>query len=124
MINKKIDVIMIDPFDQSISRVDLEENPVGLTLESLKKIMQCRTIDVVNLEADVILVVYDEGRLINDNRWFSLGSNTFAGRCILANTNEDGDTITCDRTVEEIINLTEFLEEGYSEEPFMEFRAL
>jgi len=124
MINKKLDLIMIDPFDQSVSRVDVIEKPIGECLHSIKEHMQCDLIDVIPLGAGVILIIDDEGRLINNNRWFTLGSSTFAGKCMLANTNEDGDTLSCKRSVDEVFKLTNFLEEGYSEEPYMEFKPL
>jgi hypothetical protein len=119
---KKLDLILIDPYDQSISRVDIDGS-----LESIYEVLQCRVIDIMNLadngEYNIDLIMDDEGRLINNNRWFSWGGNSFAGRCLVASHNDDGDTDSCPLQISQIKNL-EFLEEGYSEEPYMEFRPL
>tara|TARA_R100000935_G_C2788328_1_gene144825 strand:- start:298 stop:669 length:372 start_codon:yes stop_codon:yes gene_type:complete len=115
--NNDVDLILIDPFDESISRVTFNEEDL---ISQVKTTMQCSLIDVVYLGADVIMIVDDEGRFNNDNRWFKLGDQAYAGRCILANDNE-GTTSSCNRSVDEIVKVTTFLEEGYHEEPFMEF---
>ena len=116
--DKKIKVIMINPFDESVSEVEINNG-----LESICKTMQCRVIDIRWLGEKVDLIMDDEGRL-KDNRWFMLGGEHYAGICLLSSTDEDGDTISTERTSEEIFELIEFMEEGYSEEPFMEFRIL
>ena len=115
---KKLDLILIDPYDQSISRVDIDGS-----LESIYEVLQCRVMDIMRLGEGVDLIMDDEGRLNSQNRWFSWGGNSFAGRCLVASHNEDGDTLSCPISISNIKNL-EFLEEGYSEEPFMEFRPL
>jgi hypothetical protein len=115
---KNLDLILIDPNDQSISRVDIDGS-----LESMYQVMQCRVIDIMNLTDNIDLIMDDEGRLINNNRWFSWGGNTFAGKCLIASHNDDGETTSCLLEIAQIKNL-EFLEEGYSEEPYMEFRPL
>jgi len=133
---KKLNLILIDPYDQSISRVDIDGS-----LESIYKVLQCRVMDIRNIYSDgdgsnnfitrwwddyctnVDLIMDDEGRLNNQNRWFSWGGMSFAGRCLVASSNEDGDTLSCTIRTSDIKNI-EFLEEGYSEEPFMEFRPL
>ena len=117
MSNEKYIPPVIDPFDESISRVTFNEEDL---ISQVKTTMQCNLIDVVYLGADVMMIVDDEGRFNNDNRWFKLGDQAYAGRCILANDNE-GTTSSCNRSVDEIVDLTTFLEEGYHEEPFMEF---
>ena len=116
--DKKIKVIMINPFDESVSEVEIDNG-----LESICKTMQCRVIDIRWLGEKVDLIMDDEGRL-KDNRWFKLGEEPYAGICLISSTNEDGDTISTERTAKEIFKLVEFMEEGYSEEPFMEFRIL
>tara|TARA_R100000742_G_C4243490_1_gene62764 strand:+ start:297 stop:674 length:378 start_codon:yes stop_codon:yes gene_type:complete len=113
----EVNLILIDPFDESISRVAFNEDDL---ISQVKTTMQCNLIDIVDLGADVIMIVDDEGRFNNQNRWFKLGDQAYAGRCLLANDDE-GNTVSCNRTVDEIVALTTFLEEGYHEEPFMEF---
>ena len=72
---KKLNVILIDPYDQSISRVDIDGS-----LESIYKVLQCRLIDIMNLGENIDLIMDDEGRLNSKNRWFAWGGNSFAGR--------------------------------------------
>jgi len=115
---KKLDLILIDPYDQSISRVDIDGS-----LKSIYEVLQCRVIDIMNLGENIDLIMDDEGRLNSKNRWFAWGGNSFAGRCLVASHNDDGDTDSCPLHISQIKNL-DFLEEGYSEEPYMEFRTL
>jgi hypothetical protein len=115
---KKIKVIMINPFDESVSEVEIESG-----LESICETMQCRLIDIRYLGGEVDLIMDDEGRL-KDNRWFILGGEPYAGICLLTSTDDDGCTTSTNKTSNEIFKLVEFKEEGYAEEPFMEFRPL
>ena len=118
MSNKnEVDLILIDPFDESVSRVVYNKEDL---ISQVKTTMQCNLIDIVYLGAGVIMIVDDEGRFNNQNRWFKLSDQAYAGRCLLANDDE-GNTVSCNRSVDEIVDLTTFLEEGYHEEPFMEF---
>ena len=76
-----VDLILIDPFDESISRVVFNEEDL---ISQVKTTMQCNLIDIVYLGADVIMIVDDEGRFNNQNRWFKLGDQAYTGRCLLS----------------------------------------
>lgn len=117
MNNKKtIQVILVDPFDQSLSYIDISES----NLQDYYKAMQCDCFDVVYLGGGVIMYVDDEG-LLKDNMYFKLGQANYAGRSILANETEDGGTTDCMLTIEEVIEKLEWLPEGHVEEPLMKF---
>lgn len=117
--SEKIKSILIDPFDQSISIVDLDKG-----LDPMYKVLQCRLIDYQHLGNNHDLVMDDEGRLKEDNRWFKLAGHSFAGRCLIVDCDEEGYTVSTTLTIDKIKQYIKFLDEGYYEEPYMEFRAL
>ena len=110
-----IEVILIDPFDKSVSKVDIKND-----LNPIYKIMQCRLIDIIGIGGNNDLIIDDEGKLNADNKWFKLGGHAFAGRCLIASHNDEGLTISTKLSVNEVLEKIEFLE-NYSEEPYMEF---
>ena len=55
MSNKTYKALMIDPFDQSTSVVDLAVDDYGSVLGSSKAVMDCSTIDIITL-----ILGYDE----------------------------------------------------------------
>ena len=59
--------------------------------------------------------------ILKDNRYFQLGSQNFAGRCIIATETDDGGTTDCNLTIEQVAEKLEWLPEGHKEEPFMSF---
>ena len=115
----KIQTILIDPFDQSVSYVDISSDDI----QDYYNAMQCSCFDIVSLGGGVIMYVDDEG-LLKDNMYFSLGGTNYAGRSILANDNGEGGTIDCGLTIEEVLEKLEWLPEGHNEEPYMEFMPL
>ena len=50
---KKIKVIMINPFDESVSEVEIDNG-----LESICKTMQCRVIDIIYLCMNGLIQLY------------------------------------------------------------------
>ena len=115
----KLDAILIDPYDQSVSRVDVDDD-----LQSIYEVMQCGLIEVVYLPNNQLLVIDEEGRLNAKNRWFKIGDNAYAGRSLLLGNTSEGDFMSTDCTVDEIFNTVSFEEEGYYEEPQMFFMPL
>lgn len=113
---KKIQTILIDPYDQSLSYIDIEES----NLDNYYSAMQCSCFDVVTLGGGVIMYVDDEG-LLKDNMYFSLDSSNYAGRSILANETEDGGTTDCALNIQEVLEKLKWLPEGHVEEPYMKF---
>ena len=113
---ERIKTILIDPYDQSLSYVDISDS----NIQDYYSVMQCSCFDVVSLGGGVIMFVDDEG-ILKDNRYFQLGSQNFAGRCIIANSTDDGGTTDCHLTIEQVAEKLEWLPEGHKEEPFMSF---
>jgi|TARA_R110000751_G_scaffold55061_2_gene118153 hypothetical protein len=116
---KKIQTILIDPCDQSISYIDISNS----VIQDYYEAMQCSCFDVIRLGDGVIMYIDDEG-LLKDNMYFRLGSHNFAGRCIIANETDDGGTTDCHWTIDQVVKKIEWLPEGHKEEPFMQFVSL
>ena len=113
---EKIQTILIDPYDQSLSYVHISDS----NIQDYYSVMQCSCFDVVRLGNGVIMFVDDEG-ILKNNRYFQLGSQNFAGRCIIATETDDGGTTDCNLTIEQVAEKLEWLPEGHKEEPFMSF---
>lgn len=111
-----IQTILIDPFDQSVSYIDIQES----NLQDYYNAMQCSCFDVVHLGGGVIMYVDDEG-LLKDNMYFSLGGANYSGRSILANETSEGGTTDCTLTIQEVLKKLDWLPEGHKEEPYMKF---
>lgn len=123
---KSIEVAVIDPFKQELryETIDNNSNPNLFT-----EIMQCDRFDVVRLGDNVIMYVDDEGLLIDHNRYFSFISKAgesrgYAGIAIIATSDQHGDTLSFDRDIGELREIVEWKDEGFSEEPMMEFIPL
>jgi hypothetical protein len=111
-----IDAILIDPFDHSVSKVYVKNE-----LQSMYKVMQCSLIEVVYLPSNQLLIIDEEGRLKSNNRWFTIGDNSYAGRCLLVDDSPDGEFVSTTTDIDDIANTLYFEEEGFHEEPFMKF---
>jgi len=110
--------LLIDPFEQTITEVELSENS---TFADAKKHMQLDgPLDVVTLSDDTMVVVDDEGLLKNNNRYFKLSEfhQPLAGRAIIVGYDEEGETQT-----PELYNVhsIKWMPEDHVEEPFMQF---
>ena len=116
----RIQVMLIDPFDQSLSYVELSDS----NIQDYYKVMDCRCFDIVRLGGGVIMYVDDEGLLRNNNRYFRLGSGNYAGKAILARETKDGGTTDVNLFMTEVADKLSWLPEGHSEEPYMEFHSI
>ena len=109
--------ILIDPFDQTYSEVELSEDS---TFADAKKHMQLDgPLDVVTLSDDTMVVVDDEALLKNDQRYFKLTEfhQPLAGRAIIVGYDDEGETLTPEPYD---VHSIEWMPEDHIEEPFME----
>ena len=106
----RIQVMLIDPFDQSLSYVELSDS----NIQDYYKVMDCRCFDIVRLGGGVIMYVDDEGLLRNNNRYFRLGSGNYAGKAILARETKDGGTTDVNLFMTEVADKLSWLPEGHS----------
>ena len=116
--------ILIDPFAETCTVVVMPYE-VHRLLDNTKELMQCHLIDVVRLGGETIMYIDDEGRCIDRGfqRWFKLGENAYAGRAIVFAEDDEGNTLSANRSIADIEKHLTFLPEDYHEEPYMEFRA-
>ena len=127
MSNKTYKALMIDPFDQSTSVVDLAVDDYGSILGSSKAVMDCSTIDIITLNDKHMAIVDDEGLLRNDTRYSKLAEYTqpLAGKLLILGYDEDGESCSVDNDyVEELRKTTRFLSEDFEGvEPTFEIRS-
>ena len=110
--------ILIDPFDQTYSEVELSEDS---TFTDAKKHMQLDgPLDVVTLSDDTMVIVDDEALLKNDQRYFKLTEfhQPLAGRAIIVGYDDEGETQTPEPYD---VHSIEWMPEDHVEEPFMQF---
>ena len=112
MSDKTYKALMIDPFDQSTSVVDLAVDDYGSILGSSKAVMDCSTIDIITLNDKHMAIVDDEGLLRNDTRYSKLAEypQPLAGKLLILGYDEDGESCSVDNDyVKELRKTTMFL---------------
>ena len=112
MSDKTYKALMIDPFDQSTSVVDLAVEDYGSILGSSKAVMDCSTIDIITLNDKHMAIVDDEGLLRNDTRYSKLAEypQPLAGKLLILGYDEDGESCSVDNDyVKELRKTTRFL---------------
>ena len=116
MSDKTYKALMIDPFDQSTSVVDLAVDDYGSVLGSSKAVMDCNTIDIITLNDKHMAIVDDEGLLRNDTRYSKLAEypQPLAGKLLILGYDEDGESCSVDNDyVKELTKTTRFLSEDF-----------
>jgi len=124
MSNKTFEVGMVNPFDRSISKVDLSADKHGSILGRAKELMDCGTIDIVTLTEKHMAIVDDEGLLNEDNKYSKLADyhQPLAGIVLVMGYDADGDNADIDpEYFEDLVKTTRFMNEGFSVEPRFEF---
>ena len=112
MSDKTYKALMIDPFDQSTSVVDLAVDDYGSILGSSKAVMDCSTIVIITLNDKHMAIVDDEGLLRNDTRYSKLAEypQPLAGKLLILGYDEDGESCSVDNDyVKELRKTTRFL---------------
>jgi hypothetical protein len=116
MSNKTYKALMIDPFDQSTSVVDLAVDEYGSILGSSKAVMDCSTIDIITLNDKHMAIVDDEGLLRSDTRYSRLAEypQPLAGRILVVGYDEDGESCSINHGyIDELRMTTRFLSEDF-----------
>ena len=114
-------VILIDPFKEKIRVAYPTLNDY---MKSIKAWMDVRHIDIVTLDDNNMMIVDDEGLLRNPNRYFRWEPHqyNYAGRAVITGYDKEGETTHSTyhpRSVED--KYVRWIQEGYSQEPFMKF---
>jgi len=121
---KLTNVVVIDPFAKDVRWDSFNDNG---NPKELTEIMNCEVPDVVKLGDDIIMFIDDNGLLYDENRYFEFksdGSLVYAGICVLATTDDNGNTLDFNRDINEVKKLVEWKDKGHKEEPFIAFIPL
>lgn len=105
---KKIKAILIDPFTQKITAMEIEPS-----LQVYYKLLDCELVEAVHsrsLSRDNFLYVDEEGLFKGDDqKFFELqGWGYLAGKALVLRVNGRGATISTTETVESITRLITF----------------
>lgn len=107
--------IMIDPFTQTIEEVEYSGN-----YKDLYDLLGCHLFTTVYLDDMNLDTLYvdDEGLYVENQMFFKIAGfpQPLAGRGILLGTDDEGDSISCESTVEGIKALVEWCGEGVDAE--------
>ena len=113
-------VILVNPFDETV-----KEGVYGGDFREIYDLIGCRTFTVQMIDEDNDLFLDDEGLLVEgEQRYFEYkGLGTFAGKGLIMAHDDEGDSIATTLDLMEVSSMVEFKPEGYSQEPYMEFKA-
>ena len=111
--------ILINPFDETIKEVEYTGD-----YREIYSLIECTTFDCVRLTEIDDMYIDDEGLLINDQRYFSINGNNYAGKALLLSHDDEGETKATNSTLQEAKDMIQWLPEGHKETPYMEFTVL
>ena len=113
-------IILVNPFDETV-----KEAVYGGDFREIYDLIGCRTFTVQMIDEDNDLFLDDEGLLVEgDQRYFEYkGLGTFAGKGLIMAHDDEGDAKATTLDLMEVSSMIEFKPEGYSQEPYMEFKA-
>jgi len=126
----KLRVITIDPYKEKVRGDEYEDDDSFIS--QCKKFMECSCITIVNLDEENMLILDDDGlyrdpqRLFHwvsiDNRFYAGKHQFYAGKCVIAGYNEEGDTTSTNLDIRKVEDdLVKFQPEGKRQEPVMQF---
>ena len=109
--------ILINPIDETIKEVFYEGNKQYSRLHWIQDTINCDTIDGVRLdEWGQYMYVDDNGMLSNMNYFFRYTDNSYfvepillAGKGLVVGTNEEGNDIEPELTIEDLRSRIQFL---------------
>ena len=103
--------ILIDPFTQTIEEVDYSGD-----YKDIYGLIQCDLFTTVYLPntSDDTLFVDDEGLYVENQRFFKIDGfeQPLAGRGLMLGTDEEGESVDCMSTVEEVKAIVTWEKEG------------
>ena len=113
--------ILIDVKTQEIKEVEHDDK-----IQNIYDLIDCRAIDVVIID-DVNGIFVDDEGILKDNLYFEYSSSgrvfQLAGNGLILGVDDEGNSISPTLTVEDVEGKVNFLPEGFTVEPYMEFRA-
>ena len=116
--------ILIDPFKEKIL---VAHPPLDDYMSEIKKWMEVDHIDIVTLDDNNMLIVDDDGLCRNPNRYFRWVPNNYnyAGKAVIVGYDKDGETTDASYHLPVVEDeLVEWLPEGFTKKPYMQFVGL
>ena len=113
--------ILINPFDTTIKEVVYTGD-----YREIYDLIGCRSFDCVRIYETQDMYIDDEGLLKNNQRYFrmtELGAN-YGGKALLLSHDDEGETTGTNLDLQMVEDMVEWLPEGHTEEPYMEFITL
>ena len=116
--------ILIDPFKEKIRVAYL---PRDTYIDEIKKWMEVDLIDIVTLNNKDMMILDDEGLLKSNNRfshWAPHGT-AYAGKAVIVGYDEEGETTDASFFLVAVEDeLVEWLPNGFTKKPYMDFVGL
>ena len=116
--------ILIDPFKEKIR---VAHPPLNDYMSEIKKWMEVDLIDIVTVNENNQMVLDDEGLLKSNNRFFHWSplATAYAGKAVIVGYDKDGETTDASYHLPVVEDeLVEWLPEGFTKKPYMQFVGL
>ena len=111
--------ILIDPYAQEIVEVEYSGD-----YNDIYKFLQCDLFTTVYMP-DTMDSIYvdDEGLYVENQRYFKFADypQPLAGMGLVLGCNDEGDSVSCESTLEQVKAQVEWCDEGTEVEPMMAF---
>jgi hypothetical protein len=111
--------ILINPFDTTITEVNYTGD-----YKEIYALTDCTTFDCVRIYETQDMYIDDEGLLKNNQMYFTMNDRVYAGKALLLSHDDEGETISTNLDLQMVEDMVEWLPEGHTEEPYMEFITL
>ena len=111
--------ILIDPYAQEIVEVEYSGD-----YNDIYKFLQCDLFTTVYMpDTTDSIYVDDEGLYVENQRFFKFAGypQPLAGMGLVLGCNDEGDSVSCESTLEQVKAQVEWCEEGTSVEPMLTF---
>ena len=110
--------ILINPFDTTIKEVVYTGD-----FREIYDLIGCRTFDCVRIYETQDMYIDDEGLLIDNQMYFTMNDRVYAGKGLLLSHDDEGESTSTNLDLQMVEDMVEWLPEGHTETPYMEFRA-
>ena len=110
--------ILINPFDTTIKEVVYTGD-----FREIYDLIGCRSFDCVRIYETQDMYIDDEGLLIDNQMYFTMNDRVYAGKGLLLSHDDEGESTSTNLDLQMVEDMVEWLPEGHTETPYMEFTA-
>ena len=108
--DKVVNGVLIDPTSRSVKLVEVSEK---VSLKECYKLIGCDLIQMANPNSEFVdwrdTLIVDESGLLKDNQeFFKIGGQAYAGKGLLLATTEEGDLTGCVTDVDDVVKAVQF----------------